>query len=125
MNVRYSAIIGVLAGVIAVAACKNDPLRSENGQPVAISVSFSELDVAVGATATVTAAVLDGRSVPLDEPITFTSRDPGTATAALDGSFVPVPATTKRAIITGIVAGTTYVIVTGGGQTDSVKVVIS
>jgi hypothetical protein len=125
MHSRFSGLIGVLVGLGAMTvACKSDPLSDHDGTPAAISLDFAELDLAVGATANVTASVLDGRSLALEEPVTFTSRAAGTAGVAVDPTYAPNPATSSRAVVSALAAGATYVIATGAGLTDSVKVVV-
>jgi hypothetical protein len=126
MHSRFSGLIGVLVGLGAMtAACKSDPLSDHDGTPAAIALDFTELDLAVGATGSVTASVLDGRSLALAEPVSFSTRAAGTATVALDPTYAPVPATSSRAVVSAVAPGTTFIIVTGGGITDSVKVVVS
>ncbi len=126
MHSRFTGLIGVLVGLGAMAAaCKSDPLSDHDGTPAAIALDFAELDLAVGASASVTASVIDGRSLALEEPVSFSSRAAGTAGVALDPTYAPVPATSSRATVSGVALGTTYIIVTGAGLTDSVKVVVS
>ena len=124
MNSRVYAVIGVLVG-LALVACRDDPLANLDGTPSALALGVAQLDLRVNATGSVTASVLDGRATPLEESITFTSRSAATATATPDGTFQPVPPTASRATVQGRAAGTTYVIVSGGGITDSVKVVVT
>jgi hypothetical protein len=126
MHSRFTGLIGVLVGLAAMAAaCKSDPLSDQDGTPAAIALDFAELDLAVGATATVTASVIDGRSLSLAEPVSFSSRASGTAGVALDATYAPVPATSTRAVVSGVAPGTTFIIVSGAGLTDSVKVVVT
>lgn len=120
MNSRVFGIIGVLAG-LGLAACHNDPLGDLDGTPTTMSLSANQFILNPGANATFTASLLDGRGVPLQEAITFTSRDPAVASVAVDPSYVPVPATSARAVVTaGTPGALTYIVATAAGISDSV-----
>lgn len=124
MNRRVFGTLGAMAVlVVAASSCKDDPLSDLDGKPSAIVKQFSQMHVAIGDSATFTASVVDGRFVPLDEPITFTiSGSPITVTD--DATYDPIPHTSARAKVKGVGADTAYVIIQSGGLRDSVRVFV-
>lgn len=118
-------IRGLVAAVAAfgLAACAQDPLSDLDGSPTAISTSASRMVVSVGGTGLLTASVLDGRSTPLALPVTFAACDASVSVAA-DATYHPVPATSSRAVVTGVTADTSCVNVTGSGLTAQVTVIV-
>jgi len=124
MNRRICGTLGVVAALGGpLAGCKSDPLSDLDGTPVAIVKQFSQIHLIVGDSTTFTASVVDGRSVPLTEDITFTS-GAAAVTVANDPSYVPVPATSQRAKVRAVSADTTYVIIQGAGLRDSVRILV-
>jgi hypothetical protein len=124
MNRRLFGTLGVMAALVsALGGCKSDPLSDVDGTPAAIVKQFSQIHLAVGDSTTFTASVVDGRSVPLAEPVTFTS---GAAAVAVtnDATYNPVPATSQRAKVKAVSADTVFVIIQGGGLRDSVQVLV-
>jgi len=124
MNRRLFGTLGVMAALVGtLGGCKKDPLSDLDGTPAAIVKQFSQIHLAVGDSTTFTASIVDGRSVPLAESITFTS---GAAAVAVtnDPTYVPVPATSQRAKVRAVSADTVYVIIQGGGLRDSVRVLV-
>lgn len=112
-----AALVGPLA------ACKQDPLSDLDGTPVAIVKQFSQIHLAVGDSTTFTASLVDGRTVPLAESMTFTSS--GAAVAVTnDPTYHPVPATSQRAEVKALSADTVFVIIQGGGLRDSVQIFV-
>jgi hypothetical protein len=123
MNRRLFGTLGALAVLaMTVASCKKDPLADLDGKPAAIVKQFSLMHIATGGSATFTAAVVDGRFTPLEEPITFTSSS-AAFTVANDATYNPVPPTSKRARVSAGSAGTGYIVILGGGLRDSVQVI--
>ena len=90
---------------------------------MAILKQYSQIHLAVGDSTTFIASVVDGRSVPLAESITFTS---GAAAVAVmnDPTYVPVPATSQRAKVRAVSADTVFAFIQGGGLRDSVQVLV-
>ena len=122
MNRRFLGVVGVLTlTVLALGGCKSDPLSDLDGAPAALAVDFEHLNIVVGNSAAVTASVLDGRSTPLLEPVSFAACGPE-VTAVPDTSYHPVPATSGRAVVTAVAPATSCVVVTGAGLTDTVTV---
>ena len=124
MNRRLFGTLGVMAALVGtLGSCKSDPLSDLDGTPAAIVKQFSQIHLAVGDSTTFTASVVDGRSMPLAETITFTS---GAAAVVVtnDPSYVPVPATSQRAKVRAVSTDTTFVIIQGGGLRDSVRVLV-
>ena len=125
MNRRVSSWLGVVAAVSLLApGCKSDPLSDLDGSPAAIVTSFTDLVVAVGASTSFTASVVDGRSTPLLETVTFSACD-AKVTAATDPNYNPVPATSFKATVSGVSAGTSCVNVSGGGLQAQVNVTVN
>jgi hypothetical protein len=124
MNRRLLGTLGVVAALVGtLAGCKKDPLSDLDGTPVAIVKQFSQIHLAVGDSTTFTASVVDGRFTPLEEAITFSA---GAAVVAVsnDASYEPVPPTSQRAKVKAVSAGSAYVIITGAGLRDSVRILI-
>jgi hypothetical protein len=124
MNRRLFGAFGVLAAVaLAGASCKSDPLSGTDGTPAVIVPSFSYLQMSVGDTTSVTAQVLDARTVPLDLPITFTACT-NDITVTADSTFHPIPRVSARAKVRANSANPSCIKMTSGGVTDSVKVAV-
>jgi hypothetical protein len=122
MNRRLFGAFGAIAVVnLVIGSCKSDPLSDLDGTPAALVTNFSYLEVNVGAAQPVTAYVVDGRSTPLEEPVTFTACS-GVISVAPDPDYHPVPATSARALVTGVTFGTSCVVVAGAGFVDTVQV---
>ena len=124
MNRRVFGMLGAMAVLTVSVSCKSDPLSDLDGKPAAIVKQFSQMHIAVGDSATFTASVVDGRSAPLTEPVTFSVSGASPITVAEDGTYDPIPATSKRAKVKGVAADTVYVVIQGGGLRDSVRVFV-
>jgi hypothetical protein len=125
-----SRLFGRLGLIVAVAAagatCKSDPTAEGTGTPVAVQATLASMNVPIGGSGTVTARVVDVRQTPLDAPITFASCNAAIATVAVDTSYHAVPATSARAVVTGVLAGTTCVVGSStGAAPDTVVVIVS
>lgn len=127
MNRRRYGTLGLLALLaplaVSLTGCKEDPLSDLDGTPAGVVTDFTYLQMAIGAQARVTARVVDGRSTPLDVPITFTACS-GAVSATADTSYHPVPATSARVIVTALTANPSCVRVAGGGLEDTVSVAV-
>ena len=124
MNRRVFGTLGVMAVLVAsVSSCKKDPLSDLDGKPVAIVKQFTQMHIAVGDSATFTASVVDGRSTPLNETITFSVAG-SPITVVEDASYNPIPRTSARAKVKGVAADTAYVLIQSGGLRDSVRVFV-
>src|SRR6266850_315232 len=122
MNRRLFGAFGVLAAVAFIGeSCKTDPLSNLDGNPAALVVDFTHLQIGVGQTATVTASVLDGRSTPLPIPVTFTACN-NVVTAGPDTSYHPIPATSSRGVVKAQTPAPSCVVVQAAGFTDTVSV---
>lgn len=122
MNRRLFGAFGAIAVVaLAFGSCKSDPLSDSDGTPAALVTDFSYLEVLVAGAQPVTAYVVDARSTPIEEPVTFTACS-GVITVTPDTSYHPVPATSSRALVRGNTFGTSCVIVHGAGFEDTVQV---
>ncbi|HEX8273720.1 MAG TPA: kelch repeat-containing protein [Longimicrobiaceae bacterium] len=99
------ALVAVLLSAAALPACGSDPV-GRGGDPQ-LTLSADSVTVDVGASASVTATVLN-----TGETAQFVSRNPGVAAVSAGGA------------ITGVAVGSTYVVATlsGGGARDSVRV---
>ena len=119
---RIRGMVAV-AAALSLAACAEDPLSDLDGSPAAIATTATKLRVAVGDTVKLTASVIDGRSTPLSDPVTF-SACAATVSVAVDLSYVPVPVTSFRANVIGVSADSTCVNLSGGGLQSQVTVVV-
>ena len=124
MNRRVFGMLGAMAVLAVSVSCKDDPLSDLDGKPAAIVKQFSQMHIAVGDSATFIASVVDGRSSPLNEAVTFTVSGTSPITVAEDGTYNPVPATSQRAKVKGVAADTAYIVIQGGGLRDSVRVFV-
>lgn len=80
----------------------------------AVVIAPRDTPLAAGQTATFTAAVTDAQGNPnADHPLTWTSRTPAVATVTLAG------------VVTAVAPGTSYLVATAGGVSDSVLVTVS
>lgn len=124
MNSRVFASIGVLAG-LALTTCRSDPLSDLNSTPSALSISAAALTLDDGTTSSLTASVLDGRATPLEEAVTFTSRNTAVVSLDVDPAVPPpVPATKSQIRVRAVGPGATYIDVTSGSLKDSVRVIV-
>jgi hypothetical protein len=122
MKHRLFGACGVLAVVaLSVGNCKSDPLSDLDGVPTSLITDFSYLEVPIGDALPVTARVVDGRSSPLEVPITFRTCS-GLVSVATDTSYHPVPPTSARVLVTGVSLGTSCVIAEGAGLADTVSI---
>jgi hypothetical protein len=115
-----------LAALVAGAAlsCKSDPTADGVGTPSQVLVNFKDFNLNVGDSATVTAQVVDIRSTPLEQTITFTACDPS-VTATVDPSYNPHPAVSERAIIHAVGPNATCVVASStGAKPDTTAIVI-
>lgn len=126
MKPRISGLLGVLAALVSAAtACKKDPTATGVGTPSAVIADFSAFTLAVGDSASFTARVVDNRLTPLPADITFSSCDATAATVVVDGSYNPVPPTSKRAIIHAVGPNKICILASSSGaKPDSVIVTV-
>ena len=98
-----------MAAVASQACDGENPIDNNEADPQ-LTLSADSVTIDLGGSATVTAEVLDS-----DEPALFTSRDESVATVSASGS------------ISGVGAGTTYVVATlaGADARDSVHVLVT
>ena len=100
------ALVAVVLSAAALLACDKDPV-GRSGDPQ-LTLSADSVTVDVGASASVTATVLNA-----SEPARYVSRDPGVASVTADGA------------ISGVAAGSTYVVAALSNRAevrDSVRV---
>jgi len=107
-----------IAALVAGAAlsCKSDPTADGAGTPSRVLVNFKSFTMDVGAADTIVAQVLDIRSTPLQQAITFTACDPS-VTVAVDPGYNPHPPLSARAIITAVGPNATCVVASSSGAT--------
>ncbi len=93
------ALVAVSLSAAALLACDKNPV--EQGDDPQLTLSADSVTVDVGASASVTATVLN-----TSEPAQYVSRDPGVATVSASGA------------ISGVAAGSTYVVATLSNRAD-------
>ena len=127
MQPRLLGRLGLIAALAAAGVtCAENPTAEGTGTPYAIHAEFTSVNVAVGASLTFSAWVMDVRTNRLPVPITFTACNGAVATVAIDATFDPVPPTSAKGVVTGVAPGTTCAIVGSSGLTaDTVVVVVS
>ena len=123
---RLFGRLGLIAALTAPGVgCKHDPTAEGVGTPFAITAEFASMNVAVGATGSFSAYVIDVRTNRLDVPITFSACNDAIATVAADATFDPVPRTSAKGVVTGVAPGTTCAIAMSAGLTpDTVQVIV-
>jgi len=121
MNSRTFRRFGVLTG-LALAGCHKDPLGGLDGTPNTVTLSAAVLTLNNGSSGSVTASVVDARSVPLTEGVTFATRNAAIASVSVDTSYHPVPLTSARVVVQATGLGVTYIVATGAGLLDSARV---
>jgi len=126
MQPRLLGRLGLIAAFAAAGVtCKGNPTAEGAGTPYAIHAEYASLNVAVGASVTFSAWVMDVRTNRVEVPITFTACNGAIATVAIDATFDPVPATSAKGVVTGVQAGTTCAIVSSSGlKPDTVTVIV-
>ncbi|HTY06348.1 MAG TPA: hypothetical protein VMC86_07515 [Gemmatimonadales bacterium] len=124
MKARISVLIGVM---VALASCHSDPTASGSGTPSAVIANFSSLSLnGIGATGSFIAEIVDDRLTPLTGAISFSSCDPTTATVAADPTYVPVPNTSAKAIVTSTGLNKSCIIASASGlKPDTVSVIVA
>lgn len=119
---RFRGMLGACAAVAVVSAgCVEDPLSDLDGNTAAVISSHGSLVLAVGAAIQVTARAVDGRSTPLSVPVQATACDADVIVTE-DTSYHPVPATSKRFVVTAVSSGASCVQLAAGGVFDTVSV---
>lgn len=123
MNRRLFGAFGALTIIagLTLGSCKSDPLSDADGTPATVVTDFSYLQMPIGSTATITSAVLDARTTPLEIPVTFSACS-ADITVATDTSYHPIPAISSRAIVTAVTAAPSCVVAAAGGVADTVTV---
>src|SRR5262245_64660157 len=117
MNARIVGMFGIAALVAGAAlSCKSDPTADGAGTPSRVLVNFKSFTMDVGQADTIVAQVLDIRSTPLQQAITFTACDPS-VTVAVDPGYNPHPPLSARAIITAVGPNATCVVASSSGAT--------
>ena len=109
------------AGGILLAGCAADPTDALGGNPAAIAVSASVLNVTVGDSILVTATTLDGQTVPLPTLPTATSESAGIGVVSANQP----PLSVARFYVKGIAVDTGIVRVTAGSVSDSIVVYVN
>ena len=120
----YLALITVLTA--AVATCKGSPVAGGAGDPFLVISDFRSVNVKNGGTGLVTSWVLDIRADRILAPIAFAACNGAIASVALDATYKPAPATSSRAVITGVSVGSTCAVVSSSGlKPDTVAVTVT
>lgn len=118
--------VGALA--VVAAGCFSDPTSDLRGGPDRLTLSNTVVVQRVGETDQIDIQVKDqqGNSLPFGAP-TFTSLDPTIATMAPlpDPTLVTVPGNTLfKSVLTALSSGTTRIVVTADGVSDTVTVFV-
>jgi flagellar basal body rod protein FlgG len=124
---RFSGQLGVIAALAAaVVTCKGNPVAEGAGTPFQVQADFLSINVKNGSSSTVTAWVVDQRMNRLEVGITFAACNAGVATVGNDATYKPAPATSQRAVVTGVSVGTTCAVVSSSGlKPDTVGVTVT
>lgn len=123
MKAQITGLVGALAAGAVLGGCAEDPLGDLDASPAAIVADASVLALPTGESQAVTASVVDGRLTPLKVSVTFTACD-ANVTVQPDASYDPVPRTSARAIVTGVSADVSCVVLAGGGLSDTIPAAV-
>ena len=123
MTRRFFGMCGVLTSLALVSgSCVEDPLADLDGTPEALIVSHTAMQINQGADIIFSATVVDGRSTPLQIPVSIT---PCSANIAVTPATPePVPPTHTRSVVRGVQPAATCFDVAGGGFSQNVPVVV-
>lgn len=119
MRKDVRAVLGLtlLLGAFTV-ACDNNPLKADADKGFFMYTNPSFAQVKVGGTTKVRANVMNKYSSPTGDAVTATPCD-AKITAVADTSRT-VFESPERFVVTGVAAGSSCLIVTGGGVSDTV-----
>ena len=119
MRSPYHRLAGVLASVtVALAACSGETAEPRADAPASdgsILTSFDRLTIAPGGRATFRAAFVDANARLSSAGLEFASRAPAVAR---------VSTANGRALVQGVAAGRTWVVVRSAAASDSVQVIV-
>lgn len=117
---KFARTFALVAPVLALAACDEDPAAVGSGNPFAIVTNFSVVNAAVGDDITLTAQIVDrgGTTLPIEVNVTSTAQN-----FVVDSTrFVRELQFTRIYGKTTEVGTKIGVVVTGGGLTDTITV---
>jgi hypothetical protein len=119
MRSPFPRLAGVLASLtVALAACSGDADEPRADAPASdgsILTSFDRLTLAPGSRATFRASLVDASARLSAAGLTFASRAPAVAR---------VSSANGRAMVQGVAAGRTWVVVRSAAASDSVQVIV-
>ena len=119
MRSPFHRLAGAFASlIVAVAACSGDPAEPRADAPASdgsILTSFDRLTLAPGDRATFRASLVDANARLSSAGLAFASRAPAVAR---------VSTANGRALVQGVAAGRTWVVVRSGAASDSVQVIV-
>ena len=113
---RLAAVLASLT--VALAACSGEaaePRADASASDGSILTSFDRLTLAPGGRATFRASLVDASARLSSVGLAFASRAPAVAR---------VSTTNGRAVVQGVAAGRTWVVVRSAGASDSVQVIV-
>ena len=117
--IRAVALLSVL-GLGVVAACDDNPVAEDRENVFRLFLNPTVVNLTVGGTKAVTGQALNRYGEATFTPVTATACD-ARITIAPDTTLLPIEPPT-RVIATGRTVGTSCIVFTGGGFTDSVTV---
>jgi hypothetical protein len=119
MRSLFHRLAGVLAALtVALAACSSDTAEPRADAPASdgsILTSFDRLTLAPGGRATFRASLVDANARLSSGGLAFASRAPAVARVSVANG---------RALVQGVAAGRTWVVVRSAAASDSVQVIV-
>ena len=119
MRSPFHRLAGVLASLtVALAACSGDTAEPRADAPASdgsILTSFDRLTLAPGGRASFRASLVDAHARLSSAGLAFASRTPAVAR---------VSTANGRALVQGVAAGRTWVVVRSAAASDSVQVIV-
>jgi hypothetical protein len=119
MRSSCPTLLGVLAALSLTAGCAPDavspPATERSSTGTGILTSFDRLTLSPGGSSSFQAALIGAGARLSSAGLTFASRS---------GAVAAVTAANGHAQVQGLATGRTWVVVRGGGMSDSVEVVV-
>lgn len=122
MRKAVKAILGATLVLAAMAACSDDPLSADRDKAAYFLLNPTFANVKVAGETKVTAVVMNKNGVPIGAAVTAEPCDARiTALADSTRSAYEEP---ERFVVKGVSAGTSCLIVNGGGLKDTVGITV-
>lgn len=121
MNARFTALVVGAAALLV--GCQSNPTADGSGTATQVIGNFASFTMNPGDSAAVIVSIVDSRLTQLPGTITFSTCNAAIATVNVDPTYVPVPATSMRAVVHAVNPTYTCVIASSGSlKPDTIMV---